>query len=284
MPKYKEAATYIQKVIRGFLARKKISEALVDVSHVVIVKLNSATDLNSNNDIFTSKPDTYAIVNIVKNESKKMECVSAAKSNTQTNTNDPNWSETLQLALSGTGLVAINVFSKHLVTDTLIGQIVVNLSDLPNFNTGCVYEFTMDLASPKIPIYDLSGALMSNANDEPSGTLSFSMHAPSMFRNMCGWFWDIKYSFFNTISGEKMWVVLTDGFIYCYDSPFKGLLQHVVECSKITMLEEVTYKLETTIEGLTLNLADGSKFVWGWGDEAKKVKGLWRRALCAHLN
>ena len=263
-----------------------MANTLLNISHLIIVKLKTATNLDPNDDFMGSKPDTYVVLNALKQGTKRLECVSTAKSDVEYATNEPTWEKSFRLSLSGSGLVTINVFSKHYVTaDTLIGQAFVDLDDLSNLTSGCSYEFSMDLTSPKIPIYDSNGILISSANDKPSGSISFSIQMPSVFQNMCGWFYDIKSSFFGVISGERMWVVLNRGFIYCYDSPFEGHLQQVIECSKITVIEEVVYdKLEITLQGLTLNLSDGAKFVWGWGDDAKKAKGLWRQALCAHIS
>ena len=91
---------------------------------------------------------------------------------------------------------------------------------------------------------------------------------------------------FGVIKGEKIWVVLCDGEIYVYDSPFEGTLKYHFTCKEISHLEEVlSDKLEIKIECIEITLLkkDSEPFAkshsWAWAKDSSKYKGLWRRAL-----
>ena len=130
------------------------------------------------------------------------------------------------------------------------------------------------------------------------GELSVSLSIPSVYKNMCGWFWNVHPYVngfgYDDITGDKIWVVVKNKIIRIYDSPF--------DMSKATMtfstldvldLEETTYdKLEIKLQGVKLIVEEDDpdavtvgapkipkEYMWAWGDDAASLKGLWRRAL-----
>ena len=99
---------------------------------------------------------------------------------------------------------------------------------------------------------------------------------------MCGWFWELKTSFFGEISGEKIWVVLHDNMLHVYDSINEINLIEKIDCHDIADIEEKVFnKLEISMQELTIKFKNKNRgdLLWAWGEDASKVKGLWRRSL-----
>lgn len=108
---------------------------------------------------------------------------------------------------------------------------------------------------------------------------------------MCGWFWHIQSSLMSGIYGEKIWVVLNQRVLYCYNNPYDGELKCKIDGNNIIDIIECEFdKLEIPLAGLQLKmvvdpeavLREYYEVMWGWGDDASKTKGLWRRALVNH--
>ena len=83
-----------------------------------------------------------------------------------------------------------------------------------------------------------------------------------------------------------MWVELVEGVIYCYESPYGGLLTNTIDCKLISDIEEIIYdKLEISIEAIKITLMNAdpnlppTELLWGWADDRTRLKKLWRRSL-----
>ena len=91
--------------------------------------------------------------------------------------------------------------------------------------------------------------------------------------NICGWFWDIKSSIISGFYGEKIWVVLNDRMLYCYNNPYDGLLKCKIDGNKIIDIIECRFdKLEIPLEGILLKMVvdqeaiirEYYEIMWGW--------------------
>ena len=163
-------------------------------------------------------------------------------------------------------------------------------------------QFNFPLEQKKHTIYDNNGkAIVVADSANPIGFVSVSVGIPSVYGNMCGWFWDIK-SEVNAFgipdtTGTKMWVVVKDNKIRIYDTPFNMRLLKSIDPDCVIDMDETKYQgLEIDMDGVRIELeiddplskavgGNGKKtaeLTWAWGDDGSKTKGLWRRALISH--
>lgn len=103
-------------------------------------------------------------------------------------------------------------------------------------------------------IHDTTGTKMNlTGPSKPQGEVSISIGIPSIYHNMCGWFWDIhseinNFGFLDT-GGNKMWVVLKEKTLFCHDNPYDGVVKNVIDTKKITdIVETVCDKLEIKVK------------------------------------
>jgi hypothetical protein len=113
--------------------------------------------------------------------------------------------------------------------------------------------------------------------------MSLSIMFPSSFSNICGWFWKITNSFFGT-TGDKVWLVLHDETIYCYDSPYfmhKGtkVSYKCHEIENVVDLKESNYYQAPMIEIFFRSSMHVNSLILAWGDDTGTRKGLWKQAL-----
>ena len=121
--------------------------------------------------------------------------------------------------------------------------------------------------------------------------ISISLKFPSIFSNLCGWFWRITKSFFGA-TGDKIWLVLHDEMIYCYESPYslhKGAKSShsCSEIEDIVGLKESTTYFESPIMEISFRGSSiySNSLILAWGDDTSIRKGLWKQALykyCSH--
>ena len=157
-------------------------------------------------------------------------------------------------------------------------------------------NFVIPLQQKKEKIYDQTGTEMVVA-DAPTPVVGFicvSVKIPTIYHNMCGWFWDI-HDYINSFAqwdttGTKIWVVVKDKVIRVYDNPYDNILKKTINTTDVLGMEVAQYdKLEIKVEGVKLlvelgpeNARRRSELMWAWGDDSSKLKGLWKRALIAH--
>lgn len=80
---------------------------------------------------------------------------------------------------------------------------------------------------------------------------------------------------------EKIWVILSDDVLSCYDSPFEIGLRCTIPCRNIGGVEEEREAFPGGAVGrFTLKMTDGSEYKWSWSDETAKLKGLWMNQVC----
>jgi hypothetical protein len=190
--------------------------------------------------------------------------------------------------------MAVNVMSRHTIGgDTIVGQAVMQLDKHKELYAGEKRTFKLPIrgfSSTSSPhVFDTTGTELSLSNspqiDLPT-VVSISVHIPSIYENMCGWFYKIhEVGFFDT-GGTKMWVVLNDKKLYIYDNPFDSICRSTLDTHDITDIEETEIdKLEIKMPGIIIKMNTKgvtSELVWAYGDDAAKTKGFWRRALVRH--
>jgi len=149
---------------------------------------------------------------------------------------------------------------------------------------GNVHNLKLNIGPAKLPVYDENGGVLKINNQNVGGYVEVSITVPNIYENMCGWFWNITESFFD-VNGEKMWVVLRDGHMSCWDTPFVNREICKVDCKKILKIEEKSFdKLacKITMHGLGITVDGSGELYWAWGDDAKSTKGLWKKAFTTH--
>jgi len=200
-------------------------------------------------------------------------------------------------AVGQSSSLVINVMSKHTIGgDSIVGQAVIQLDKNKELYKGEKKVFKLPLQafsstdSPKV--YDTTGTAVSlpNSPAPEKSIVSITVSIPSIYENMCGWFYDIHTEFnsfgFLDHAGSKMWVVLREKMLYCYDNPFDSVVKKTYDTHDVTdIIETEIDKLEIKMPGMIIKFnVKGvcSELTWAWGDDASKSKGLWRRALIRH--
>ena len=61
------------------IARTKLKKTLKNVPHVIDAKVDYASDIPNNNDVWSSKPDVYVLLNILRKVGKTQRCYSTGK-------------------------------------------------------------------------------------------------------------------------------------------------------------------------------------------------------------
>lgn len=180
---FSKAASRLASVVRGIIARKTCKSKLKAVPHCIVIRLNQSGGL--------PVTDVYIIANALKTGQHRQTCYSSSISSTRKSDRGVNWDENLRLSLSGSGVLTLNAFSKNLSgTDTFLGQTLVRLDDLDCLYDGNMCDITLRFCEKTVPVYDTLGSPVVTSNHcGINGDVSISIHIPSIFRNMCGWFW-----------------------------------------------------------------------------------------------
>lgn len=134
LPNFEKAALMIQKHVRGFLDRNHVSNHVNHMPRVIDLKIDFATDLPLNNDLFSSKPDVYLVVNAIsmkkKGKDHKLQehCESCYKTRTICGSLNPVYDEEFSITSVGHGKIVVNVMSNHTFwAPTLIGQATIEV-------------------------------------------------------------------------------------------------------------------------------------------------------------
>ena len=288
------AAVLICARIRGILARNRVRAKLTEVPHVVSITVIGAEGLSKTSLFMSPTPDAFVIANALAGskdslkKKKKNKCYSSAQTGVKEQSYNPQWQEDMRLTMVGMGNLVFNVFSRDSFGNSFLGQAVLNMYEHPSlYQDGAPVKVTIPVELPKYPIYNNKGELMSiTPVSAPQGHITISCRVPSIYSNMCGWFTDIRANFFGAIGGEKMWCVLCEGNIYCYDSPFEGTLKYNFSSKEISDIrEEMCDQLEIPIECLKVVLSPtettpiAQELTWAWANDSSKIKALWRLAL-----
>lgn len=287
------------------MARKKAHKRLHQIPHCVDIKIEYATDLPVNSDMLGSKPDVFILANTFSTKKKKkngeeikvQHCDSTNKTRTIIGNQNPVFEEEFTAASVGSGKIVLNVMSEHtLWAPTLVGQAVIEQKKYWDLMAGKPKKFLLPLKQKTEQIYDQTGTEMavSNAAEPVVGFLCVSVSIPTVYHNMCGWFWDI-HDYINSFAqwdttGSKIWVVVKDNIIRVYDNPYDGKLKKTINTTDVMGMDVANYdKLEIKVEGVKLDIEVGpenarkrAELMWAWGDDSGRLKGLWKRALIAH--
>lgn len=275
-------------------ARTRIKKVLKNIPHVISLAIDYCEGLPKNKDMFASKPDVYVLVNTYRKVGKQERCYTTGKTRAILGNTDPCFDESLRLSCAGhSGLVVINVMSKHtMAADTLIGQAIINLDNHQELYKGAVHNLKIPLTQLTHDVHDTTGSKMKlPPSPSPEGFICLSVNIPTIYHNMCGWFWAIKEDFLRGTTGEKMWVILHDKILYVYNNPFDSEVRQSIDVTEISAIKEARYdKMEIMVDGINIVLIKKSNYgvpstqelMWAWGDDAAKTKGLWRRALIHH--
>ena len=310
----------IQAVARGYIARKHIKKKIRSIPHVILVHVDYAEDLAANNDLLGtlalclsllfyflslflmsffflslgSKPDVYVILNTFKkSKSKNSKLVLFTVSETRTIRDNtfPVFDEDLRMCVIDSGILTFSVLSRHTYgADTFLGQAVIDMSSQADAYKGLKKKIRCMLSQATYPIHNSSGLEMNLTVENPQGSITFSLQVPSIFENMCGYFWEISSDFFGGVRGNKIWVVLHEKNLFCYSNQHDAVAQKTVNCKTIMDIHEHVYdRMEIPIDGIIIKIErevfEGSgsfelaELMWGWGDDVQQNKGLWRRAL-----
>jgi hypothetical protein len=301
------AATIIAARIRGVLARKRLMNDVLDVPHIVLVKVHGAKQLMKVGEVFslnstkqrrpsvlagfmsnfgTGIPDAFVLVNGLRNRSssdKVSACYSTAKTLVVAGSVDPQWEEELRLSMVGTGFLVLNVFSKGVMSeDIFLGQAHIDLMDHQReLLAGKIVRLDdVSVSFGVHKVFNETGSEIVVPDIEPHGTISISIGIPSIYLNMCGAMYDIQTNLIGVVSGEAMWIVLCQDTLYCYDNQYEQVLHRRIARSEIVSVTEIEIKkLEITMPGIHLRLRSGELLEWAWGNDARSTKGMWIRAL-----
>jgi hypothetical protein len=282
--------------MRGMLTRKQVSTKLKNIPHIIKINLRGAEGLADTNYFLTPIPDAYVLVNVIQDlsklpkkdtKSKKYKFLSSAQTSVFPGSYNPQWNEDLRLTIMGSGYLVLNVFSKNTFTgDFFLGQAVIDIEKHPQLYFGEVLAIRIPINPPIHAIYSRTGEKLEKPAQIGQGSFNLSVHVPSIFSNMCGWFSRINTNLFGDVYGKKMWVILDAGVLYCYDSQFENYLIEQFSCNELADMEEIMcHKLEIAIEAISITFKPvepeiiGRNMLWAWGSDVGQIKGLWRRAL-----
>ena len=226
-------------------------------------------------------------VNAIRNSKHRKTCASSVESTGMNVSSNGvvTWQQNLRLTLGGSGYVTLNVFSQNMFSaNTFLGQVSIDLDAHREIYAGKNHELTMKLRHDELPVFNKIGAAVSvdaNRASILTGDITFSVTVPDIKKNLCGWWWEIKSTFLGTVSGEKIWVVVHRGIVYCYEGPFEGRLLKQFDVCDIVDMRAPDYNQSTNddMDAVSIILKDGKKFDWAWFEDQIENKGLWKQAL-----
>ena len=292
----------VQKFMRDFIKRRNFEKKQASSLHVVRFRIIDGKNLFLKGfSFFTSVPDAYVVINTLVRSKKKFKPVTVARSSIAYQSNHPQWNEDLELNVGCTGVIVCSVFSSSLYGDSFLGQASINTSQHPELYANCSNGVILQIPLQTIPVYPIystsSGQeikVVATSENSVGSThpplISIAMHAPKMVGNVCGWFTEMQSGFLGTVVGTKIWVVLCDGIVSCYESPNMTNLLRRIECKYVIDVKESVYSsLEIRIEvihiqlGPPVSLDVGSELVWAWAFDTESHKERWFRAFkCTH--
>ena len=193
--------------------------------------------------------------------------------------------EEIILSSIASSLLTINIIgSNKSGQEVLIGQVYLDIAKNEDIYKKDLNQFTFSCGDMSHPVYNIGGKLYTFSKNVRSGTVSLSINIPYMFNNICGSFWEIQENFLGSIKGLKIWVVIRDKILYCYDSQYENKLIKKIECKNISDVTKSVYdKIEIKIEIIVIKYIDENfkenKLLWAWGGDITKYKGIWKRLL-----
>ena len=236
-----------------------------------------------------SNPDTFVVATIVKCKELDGEkyCFSSSRTKTRPGSTNPIYNEEIHTSDFGKhSKLVLNVYSSHIMgSDTFIGQSTVHLDEWKGLADGKRrHRFELTLGKATEPVYDARGRLISPLQQprEIAGTLEIFLNVPSVYRNCCGWFFLITNTL-TDVRGEKMWCVLKDSVVICYDSPYFNEVLKIIDLKRCTDIREKWFRLEIDVCGVELLFSGHGRSVeLAWGEDKDSYKGIWLAAFKRH--
>merc|ERR1711991_681661 len=237
-------------------------------------------------DFMLSNPDTFVVATIIKCEGLGGEeyCFSSSRTRTCPGSTDPIYNEEIHISDFGKhSKLVLNVYSSHIMgSDTFIGQSTVHLDEWKGLADGKRrHRFELTLEKATEPVYDARGRLISPLQQprEILGNLEIFLSVPSVYRNCCGWFFLITNTLID-IQGKKMWCVLKDSVVICYDSPYFNEVRKIIDLKQCTDIREKWFRLEIDVRGVELLFSGHGRSVeLAWGEDNDSYKGIWLAAF-----
>ena len=242
------------------------------------INVNSVGALAGNTDF--AGTNTYVVATVVRKDKRgDVFCFSGAKSRITTSTSsEMRWDDKLQIASTCKEKLVFNVMSTSIFGTFFVGQTSLDFHEHSKITNGNDHKFKLELGPALLPVYDAKGNLVQPAGTKSqvtSGTLEIDVTVPSVYSNMCGWFWNVTESWME-ISGEKIFVNFEDNVLVAWDSPFHNRVVCKVDCKKVKSLSEKTFEKLAggiTMYGVGIAHEGGPDLYWAWGDDAKSIKG-----------
>jgi hypothetical protein len=231
-----------------------------DLPHVVIVKILSVENITTGNGgmlglTVVDNSNPYVIMNVISESSC---CMGSATSRVVDRSSTVHWDQALTMSVSPTDRLVINVVGwNNVVFHEFLGQAVVDFSsnfhEITSIFNGGKLELELPLLPRVHPVYDSNGNIFSpTESQKPSGTLNVEISAPALSSSMCGFLIYQNTSVWGAVISERVWVVLVNDFLYCYDNPYGGdsVLRKLYNCT--STLDVVS------IDGPVFNKSDGT--------------------------
>ena len=269
------SATIICALLRGFLARRKVSRMKECFPHVLSISLN-ANNLSHAEDPSQLMPSTYVVLGFMTGTDRE-ECFSAAQSQVCRNSCNPVYPNSVSLSVEDRrGPIVLSVFSKN--PDAFLGQAVIKLEDYPEIYQRYFFSKELVLHEAKIAVYDSDGRVKdtSGFHEHIQGSITLTLRVPEKFeRRLCGWFWRQKKTLFFE-SFEKVWVVIVNTQVIIYDTPYLKTQLQRYPVSMVLRVERVQIEKDgTQRSGLHIKLSKGEDLRLVWGDLVAEYKGVW---------
>merc|ERR1711871_576493 len=293
---YNMMATRIQKMVRGHLQRKKYGKQLQEIPHQLEIHIGFGENIPANHDLMGSNPDSYILGNCFRKHGKGKDEKVQSSSITATipGTTNPVYNETIKLTCVGKTMLVLSVMSAHnFGPPTILGQCRLDLEKHKELYNGKKKSFKLPIEKIRYPVHDVPlGAKLDLAPPgKLRGYISVTIGVPNIFKNMCGYFYQIFPGIFD-VAHRKVYVILDEGILNIYDSPHDRRIIEKIDTADIADMEECNYEgIEIAIPGVKIKVLQiGSKgiatfkeLMWGWGDDASKTNALWRHTLINHV-
>jgi hypothetical protein len=235
----------------------------------------------------TGVPDAYVLLNgIVPTYSSDLSssCYSCARTAVVAGSLHPVWDEEILLPISGSGFLVFNVYSRSIMAeDIFLGQATIDISEHRNVYDGKSVSLTKQLLIATRDVYDIEGNKITvpDIDESNKSTIQVKVSVPDNLRNMCGWFFEVKSNLFNILRKEKVYIVLYEGTLTCYESPQRVAVLKKIDCQQI---KSVSHLRNDRLDAddypvLEIVLTNEEALMFVYGSDSKNACGLWKHSL-----
>ena len=261
------ALAVLAPALIGTFTRRRFKKRLKNIAHTIMIKLQDCRDLNLVDRTADGGGELFVVFNTIRSNTNT--CLSMARSNPIPKDLNVRFDENLQVCMKGDGKFTVTVIETDLDGNNyLIGQVVLSLGDVPQLYENTVVPLTCDLQEASMTVHGIEGDLFQSNNFANRGHINLSLHIPSIFGNICGWFWDLEPE-----EPIKIWVCLIHQRLY-FDS-------RSLDCAMITGVYEIEIDDPVFANGgIRIQTSTGAdNLLWGWCEDSAKIKGMWHRAV-----